>query len=79
MDSSSKCNNASSRPVTRCLGESHGKDGKQRTFPTFPRHDYGYLDEPIHEICCTWTLNPPTLHLAFIYWVAIGKVESTSG
>jgi hypothetical protein len=39
---------------------SHGKDGKQRTFFTFPRHYYGYLFESVHGICCTWTLNVPT-------------------
>jgi hypothetical protein len=59
-DSSSKCNNASSGPAKRCPEESHGKDGKQRTFPTFPRHGYGDLYESIHEICCTWNLNVPT-------------------
>jgi hypothetical protein len=59
-DSSPKCNNASSTPAMRYLIESHGKDGKQRTFPTFPRHGYGDLDESIHEICCTWNLNVPT-------------------
>jgi hypothetical protein len=40
--------------------EGHGKDGKQRTFSTFPRHGYGYLFESFHEFCCTWTLNVPT-------------------
>ena len=59
VDSSSKCNNASSRPATRCQETSHGKDGKQRAFPTFPRHGYGYLYESIHEICCTWNLSVP--------------------
>jgi hypothetical protein len=39
---------------------SHGKDGKQKTFSTFPRHCYGCLFEPVHKFCCTWTLNVPT-------------------
>jgi hypothetical protein len=59
-DSSSKCNNASRRPATRCQETSHGKDRKQRTFPTFPRHGYGYPYGSIHGICCTWNLNVPT-------------------
>jgi hypothetical protein len=59
-DSSSKCNNSLSAPTPFGLEESRGKDGKQRTFPTFPRHGYGYLYESIHEICCTWILNVPT-------------------
>jgi hypothetical protein len=37
--------------------ENHGKDGKQRTFSTFPRHDYGYLYGLIQESCCTWNLS----------------------
>jgi hypothetical protein len=48
------------------LGKSHGKDGKQRAFPTFPRHGYGDLYDSIHEICCTWSLNPPTQFVAAI-------------
>jgi hypothetical protein len=50
-------------PTATCLEESHGKDGKQRAFPTFPRHGYGYLYESIPEICCTWNLNVPTQSL----------------
>jgi len=40
------------------LENSHGKDGKQRTFPTFPRHDGGDLYEFIQKLCCTWILSP---------------------
>ena len=39
---------------------SHGKDGKQRTFPTFPRHGYGDLYDSIPDIRCTWTLYVPS-------------------
>jgi hypothetical protein len=60
VDSSPKCNNASSRADMSCLVESHGKDGKQRTFPTFPRHGYGDLYDSIPDIRCTWTLYVPT-------------------
>src|ERR1035441_8425186 len=59
VDSSPKCNNASSRADMSCLVESHGKDGKQRAFPTFPRHGYGDLYDSIPDIRCTWTLNVP--------------------
>src|ERR1017187_5557231 len=59
VDSSPKCNNASSRADMSCLVESHGKDGKQRTFPTFPRHGYGDLYDSIPDIRCTWTLYVP--------------------
>src|ERR1017187_2487361 len=59
-DSISKCNNASSRPAMRYLGRSHGKDGKQRTFPTFPRHSYDDLYKSIHEIRCISNLNVPS-------------------
>src|ERR1035437_912932 len=60
VDSSPKCNNTSSRADMSCLVESHGKDGKQRTLPTFPRHGYGDLYDSIPDIRCTWTLNVPT-------------------
>jgi hypothetical protein len=50
----------SSRPTRRCLEQSHGKDGKQRTLPTFPRHGGGDLYESICKVCCTCNLNVPT-------------------
>ena len=58
-DSSSKCNNASSRPATRCQEPCHGKVGNVLCFPPFPWHGYGYLYGSIHGICCTWNLNVP--------------------
>jgi hypothetical protein len=44
----------------RITKQSHRKDGKQRTFPTFRRHSYYDLYDSIRLIRCTWNLNPPT-------------------
>jgi hypothetical protein len=42
---------------TRDSRGSYGKDGKQKTFPTFPRHGCGDLYETKEKFCCTWILS----------------------
>jgi hypothetical protein len=42
---------------TRDSRGSYGKDGKQKAFPTFPRHGCGDLYETKEKFCCTWILS----------------------
>jgi hypothetical protein len=59
-DSRPKCNKRKLQKKQRYQDECGGKDGKQRTFPTFPPHGCGYLFHFFKKLCCTWNLNPPT-------------------
>jgi hypothetical protein len=68
----------SSRPTRRCLEQGHGKDGKQRTFPTFPRHCGGDLYESICKVCCTCNLDPPTRSFV-VAWRRTGNDNGKSG
>ena len=59
-DSRTKCNKCIIQSGQELPEICHGKDGKQRTFPTFPTARLRLSVGSVHEICCTCNLNPPT-------------------
>ena len=63
-DSRTKCNKCIIQSGQELPEICHGKDGKQRTFPTFPTARLRLSVGSVHEICCTCNLNPPTHDVA---------------